>query len=46
MKRDQEIFNLIEQEHQRQIKGMEPSASETFPSDEAMAATGSYPTNK
>jgi len=29
MKRDQEIFDLIEREHQRQLKGMELIASET-----------------
>ena len=46
MKRDQEIFNLIEQEHQRQLKGMELIASENFVSDEVMAAMGSYLTNK
>lgn len=28
MKRDQEIFDLIEKEHQRQLKGMELIASE------------------
>ncbi len=29
MKRDLEIFNLIEEEHQRQLKGIELIASET-----------------
>ena len=46
MKRDQEIFDLIEKEHQRQLKGMELIASENFVSDEIMAAMGSYLTNK
>ncbi|MDY0153348.1 MAG: serine hydroxymethyltransferase [Prevotella sp.] len=46
MKRDLEIFNLIEKEHQRQLKGMELIASENFVSDEVMAAMGSYLTNK
>ncbi|MBO4606458.1 MAG: serine hydroxymethyltransferase [Prevotella sp.] len=46
MKRDQEIFDLIEREHQRQLKGMELIASENFVSDQVMAAMGSYLTNK
>ena len=46
MKRDQEIFDLIEKEHQRQLKGMELIASENFDSDEVMEAMGSYLTNK
>ena len=46
MRKDQEIFALIEQEHQRQLKGMELIASENFVSDEVMAAMGSYLTNK
>lgn len=46
MKRDQDIFNLIEKEHQRQLKGMELIASENFVSDEVMQAMGSYLTNK
>ena len=46
MKRDQEIFDLIEKEHQRQLKGIELIASENFVSDEVMAAMGSYLTNK
>ena len=46
MKRDQEIFDLIEREHQRQLKGMELIASENFVSDEVMQAMGSYLTNK
>ena len=46
MERDQIIFDLIEKEHQRQLKGMELIASENFVSDEVMQAMGSYPTNK
>ena len=46
MRRDQEIFYLIEQEHQRQLKGIELIASENFVSDEVMAAMGSCLTNK
>ena len=46
MKRDSEIFNLIEAEHQRQLKGIELIASENFVSDQVMEAMGSYLTNK
>jgi glycine hydroxymethyltransferase len=46
MKKDQEIFDLIEKEHQRQLKGMELIASENFVSDEVMQAMGSFLTNK
>ena len=46
MKRDSMIFELIEQEHQRQLRGMELIASENFVSDEVMQAMGSYLTNK
>lgn len=46
MERDQIIFDLIEKEHQRQLKGMELIASENFVSDEVMQAMGSYLTNK
>lgn len=46
MKRDQEIFDLIEKERQRQLKGMELIASENFVSDEVMQAMGSCLTNK
>ena len=34
MKRDQAIFNLIEQEHERQQRGIELIASENSVSDE------------
>jgi glycine hydroxymethyltransferase len=46
MKRDQEIFDIIEREHQRQQKGIELIASENFVSDEVMQAMGSCLTNK
>ena len=46
MERDSMIFELIEQEHQRQLRGMELIASENFVSDEVMQAMGSYLTNK
>ena len=46
MERDQIIFDLIEKEHQRQLKGMKLHASENFVSDEDMQAMGSYLTNK
>ena len=45
MKGDQEIFDLIEKEHQRQLKGIELIASKNFVSDEVMEAMGSYLTN-
>lgn len=46
MKRDQEIFDIIEREHQRQQKGIELIASENFVSDQVMQAMGSCLTNK
>ena len=46
MKRDDQIFSLIEKEHQRQVKGMELIASENYVSDEVMEAQGSCLTNK
>ena len=46
MKKDQMIFDLIEREHQRQLKGMGLIASENFVSDEVMQAMGSCLTNK
>ena len=46
MKRDQVVFDLIEKEHQRQLRGIELIASENFVSDEVMQAMGSYLTNK
>lgn len=46
MKKDQQLFDLIAKEHQRQLKGIELIASENFVSDEVMAAMGSCLTNK
>ena len=46
MERDQKVFDLIEKEHQRQLKGIELIASENFVSDEVMEAMGSFLTNK
>ena len=46
MERDNEIFSLIEREHQRQQKGIELIASENFVSEQVMQAMGSCLTNK
>jgi len=46
MKKDTEIFNLIEKEDYRQRNGIELIASENFVSDEVMQAMGSCLTNK
>ena len=46
MTKDQDVFDLIEQESQRQHKGMELIASENFVSEEVMRAMGSCLTNK
>lgn len=46
MERDNKVFDLIEEEHQRQLRGLELIASENFVSDEVMAAMGSCLTNK
>lgn len=46
MKRDIEIFNLIEKELQRQEHGLELIASENFVSKQVMEAAGSVLTNK
>jgi len=46
MKRDSAIFDIIEKEHQRQLKGIELIASENFVSDQVMQAMGSCLTNK
>ena len=44
--RDTEIFDLIEQEKNRQINGLELIASENFVSDQVLEAAGSVLTNK
>lgn len=46
MRRDKEIFALIEQEKERQLHGIELIASENFVSDEVLEAMGSVMTNK
>jgi glycine hydroxymethyltransferase len=46
MKRDQEVFDLIAAERQRQEHGIELIASENFVSDDVMEAMGSVLTNK
>ena len=46
MKKDQEIFDLIKEENQRQKSGIELIASENFVSEEIMHAMGSCLTNK
>ena len=46
MQRDEQIFDLILEEQERQIHGLELIASENFVSDEVMEAAGSVLTNK
>jgi glycine hydroxymethyltransferase len=46
MQRDEQIFELIEAEKQRQLNGLELIASENFVSEQVMEATGSVLTNK
>ena len=46
MKRDNEVFDIIDREHLRQRRGIELIASENFVSDEVMRAMGSCLTNK
>lgn len=46
MKRDTRIFDIIEKEKQRQLKGVELIASENFVSEQVMEAMGSVLTNK
>ena len=46
MKRDTDIFELIEDERERQELGIELIASENFVSDQVMEAAGSVLTNK
>ena len=44
--RDQQIFELIDAENERQLNGLELIASENFVSDQVMEAAGSVLTNK
>ncbi|KOP38021.1 MULTISPECIES: serine hydroxymethyltransferase [Flavobacterium] len=46
MQRDEQIFDLILEEKDRQIHGLELIASENFVSDQVMEAAGSVLTNK
>ncbi|WP_458626251.1 serine hydroxymethyltransferase [Winogradskyella sp. PC D3.3] len=46
MQRDEQIFELIKAEKERQIDGIELIASENFVSDQVMEAAGSVLTNK
>ena len=46
MQRDEQIFELIIAEKERQINGIELIASENFTSEQVMEATGSVLTNK
>ena len=46
MLRDEEIFDLILDEQERQVNGIELIASENFASDQVMEAAGSCLTNK
>ncbi|GAB6011047.1 serine hydroxymethyltransferase [Viscerimonas tarda] len=46
MKRDTAIFDIIEREYQRQLKGIELIASENFVSPQVMEAMGTCLTNK
>ena len=46
MERDQQIFDLIEDERNRQTEGIELIASENFVSEQVMEAMGSVLTNK
>ena len=46
MQRDEEIFDLIIEEQERQIHGLELIASENFVSDNVLEAAGSVLTNK
>lgn len=46
MKTDNAIFDIIERERERQLKGIELIASENFVSDQVLRAMGSVLTNK
>jgi glycine hydroxymethyltransferase len=46
MKKDNQIFDLIEKERQRQLNGIELIASENFVSQQVLEAMGSVMTNK
>jgi glycine hydroxymethyltransferase len=46
MKRDNQVFDIINQEKERQMRGIELIASENFVSDQVLEAMGSVMTNK
>ena len=46
MQKDHQIFDLIQEEKERQLHGLELIASENFVSDQVMEAQGSVLTNK
>jgi len=46
MERDNQLFDIIRRERERQMKGIELIASENFVSDEVLEAMGSVLTNK
>nr|BFF41082.1 serine hydroxymethyltransferase [Tenacibaculum mesophilum] len=46
MQKDHQIFDLIQEEKERQLNGLELIASENFVSDQVMEAQGSVLTNK
>ena len=46
MRKDEQIFDLIQKEEQRQLQGLELIASENFVSNQVLEATGSVLTNK
>ncbi len=46
MQKDHQIFDLIQEENERQINGLELIASENFVSEQVMEAQGSILTNK
>ncbi len=46
MEKDHKVFDLIDQEHKRQLHGVELIASENFASEHVLAAMGSVLTNK
>ncbi len=46
MKRDNQVFDIIQQEKERQMHGIELIASENFVSDQVLEAMGSVMTNK
>lgn len=46
MHRDEQIFQLIQKEHERQVEGLELIASENYVSPQVMEAVGSCLTNK